>query len=106
MKKQTECSLLYSDTDSFVYKIKTNSFYDDLAKNSTLKKHFDFSNFPSDHKLYDKTNTKVVLKFKDELAGTPIEEFCALKPKLYSIVASNGENKMSAKGTKNSRKPN
>ena len=100
MKKQTECSLLYSDTDSFVYKVKTNSFYDDLTKNSTLKKHFDLSNFPSDHKLYNKTNAKVVLKFKDELAGTPIEEFCALKPKLYSIVASNGENKMSAKGTK------
>ena len=34
MKKQTECSLLYSDTDSFVSKIKTNSFYDDLTKNS------------------------------------------------------------------------
>ena len=99
MKKQTECSLLYSDTDSFVYKVKTNSFYDDLTKNSTLKKHFDLSNFPSDHKLYDKTNAKVVLKFMDELAGTPIEEFCALKPKLYWIVASNGENKM-AKRTK------
>ena len=38
MKKQTECSLLYSDTDSFVYKFKTNSFYDDLTKKSTLKK--------------------------------------------------------------------
>ena len=37
--------------------------------------------------------------FKDELAGTPIEEFCALKPKLYALVAC-GYGKVSAKGTK------
>ena len=37
--------------------------------------------------------------FNNELAGTPIEEFCKLKPKLYSLVAG-GYGKMSAKGTK------
>ena len=31
--------------------------------------------------------SKKELKFKNGLAGTNIEEFCALKPKLYSIVA-------------------
>ena len=40
-----------------------------------------------------------MLTFKDELAGTPIEEFCALKPKIYSLVAG-GYGKRSAKGTK------
>ena len=35
-----------------------------------------------------------------KLAGTPIQEFCALKPKLYSIFVANGQTKMSAKGTK------
>ena len=40
-----------------------------------------------------------MLKFKDEFAGAPIEEFCALKPKLYSLIAG-GFEKMSAKGTK------
>ena len=99
MKKETQCQLLYSDTDSFVYKIKTGDFYHDLEVNSTLRAHFDFSNFPRDHKLFDRSNEKQVLKFKDELAGTPIEEFCAFKPKLYSIVAGE-QNKMSAKGTK------
>ena len=49
------------------------------------------------HPLFDRSNEKVVLMFKDELAGRPIEEFCALKP--YSLVAG-GYGKMSAKGTK------
>ena len=49
--------------------------------------------------MFDRSNEKQVLKFKDELAGTPNQEFCALKPKLYSIVAGE-QNKMSAKGTK------
>ena len=30
MKKQTDCVLLYSDTDSFIYKLKSKNFYDDL----------------------------------------------------------------------------
>ena len=86
--------------------MKTPNFYKDLEKNLALKNHFDLSNFPTDHTLYDRSNEKVVLKFKDELAGTPIQEFCALKPKLYSILVANGQTKMSAKGTKNSLKPN
>ena len=99
MKIETECTLLYFDTDSFIYKIKSPNFYEDLAKNSRLRSHFELSNFPENHQLHDRSNEKTVLKFKDELAGIPIEEFCALKPKLYSIIA--GQNaKMSAKGTK------
>ena len=61
--------------------------------------HFDLSNLPKTHPLFDRSNEKVVLMFKDELAGTPIEEFCALKLKLYSLVAG-GYGKMSAKATK------
>ncbi|XP_075241649.1 uncharacterized protein LOC142336624 [Convolutriloba macropyga] len=99
MKKETSCHLLYSDTDSFIYKVQTGNFYDDLSKNPNLIAHFDLSNLPKNHPLYDQSNEKVVLKFKDELAGAPIEEFCALKPKLYSLIAG-GFEKMSAKGTK------
>ncbi|XP_073972888.1 uncharacterized protein [Rhodnius prolixus] len=35
-------TLLYSDTDSYIYKIETNDVYDDLI---TLKTHFDTSNY-------------------------------------------------------------
>ena len=75
MTKETQCQLLYSDIDSFVY--KKGDFYHDLEVNSTLRAHFDFSNFPRDQKLFDRSNEMQVLKFKDDLAGTPIEEFCA-----------------------------
>ena len=60
MKKQTNCVLLYSDTDSFIYKLKSKNFYDDLEKNLDLKNHFDLSNFPTEHKLYDRSNERVV----------------------------------------------
>ena len=100
MKKQTECVQLYSDTDSFTYKVTTKNLYSDLEKYLALKKHLDLSNFPTDHKLYDWSNEKVVLKFKDEIAGTKTQEFCALKTKLYSFLVANGQPKMSAKGTK------
>ena len=53
MKKETQCQLLYSDTDSFVYKIKTGDFYQDLEVNSTMRAHFDFSNSPRGHKLFN-----------------------------------------------------
>ena len=40
MKKQTDCVLLFSDTDSFIYKLKIKSFYDDLEKKFGSQKSF------------------------------------------------------------------
>ena len=82
MKANMNLELLYSDTDSFIYAIKTQDLYADLQK---LSDSFNFSNNPSDHFLFSKVNKKVVLKFKDEAAGKIIEEFIALKPKVYSL---------------------
>ena len=83
MKPNLNMELLYSDTDSFIYAIKTDDVYRDLEK---IKADFDFSNYDKDHFLFDDTNKKVVLKFKDETCGKPIRELIALKPKLYSVV--------------------
>ena len=83
MKPNLNLELLYSDTDSFIYAIKTDDVYRDLEK---IKADFDFSNYDKDHFLFEDTNKKVVLKFKDETGGKPIREFIALKPKLYSVV--------------------
>ena len=41
--------------------------------------------YPSDHFLFSNVNKKVVLKLKEEAAGKIIEEFIALKPKLYLL---------------------
>ena len=82
MKANMNLELLYSDTELFIYAIKTEDVYADLQK---LSDSFDFSKYPSDHFLFSSWIKKVVLKFKDEAAGKIIEEFIALKPKLYSL---------------------
>ena len=52
--------MAYTDTDSFVLEITTKDL-DDLVKLST---DFDFSNYPTTHKLHDVHNKKVLGKFK------------------------------------------
>ena len=90
MKKHFNCKLLYSDTDSFVYEIFSNDFFADLKRKTTVKDLFDFSNFPTNHEMYDQSNARVTLKFKDEMGGKMISEFVGLKPKLYSIKLADG----------------
>lgn len=86
--------LLFTDTDSLTYDIQTDDLYQDFAER---KEHYDFSGYPRDHPLYTDENKKVLGKFKDELDGTLIEEFCGLRPKMYSILSTKGEKK-TAKG--------
>ena len=62
-----------------------------MRRKTALKNLFDFSNFPSDHELHDRSNARVTLKFKDELGGKLISEFVGLKAKLYSIKLADGE---------------
>ena len=85
MKKQFQATLLYSDTDSLVYKIRSRDVYSDMNK-KPFKDHLDFSNYEPGHKLYDSTHKMETLRFKDEMGGKVIREFCCLKPKMYSIL--------------------
>ena len=75
--------LLFTDTDSFCYRITTPDVYRDMEKKRS--ELFDFSSYPRDHFLYDQTNCKVLGKFKDEADGVPIEAFCGLRSKMYSL---------------------
>lgn len=59
-------NLLFTDTDSLMYEIETSNLDGDIARN---KDFFDLSNYPPNHPLHDKSNKKVVLKFKNETAG-------------------------------------
>ena len=97
MKLNFDCFLLYSDTDSLLYEIRGDDFYQKVAVDSSLKQHFDFSNYPQDHFLYNTENKMVTLKFKEEMKGIAIKEFVGLKAKMYSVVYEN-QQKMSAKG--------
>jgi hypothetical protein len=89
--------LLYQDTDSLIVEIVTEDIYNDMGK---MKEHYDFSDYPKDHELYDETNKKVIGKFKDELNGKIITEHVGLKPKQYAFKVENGEETKKSKGVK------
>ena len=84
MKQWFRCELLYSDTDSLTYAVDCDDLYEELAR-AEVNTEFDISNYLSNNPLYNTENHMVTLKFKDELAGVVMEEFCCLKPKMYPI---------------------
>ena len=87
MKPNFECQLLYSDTDSLLYQVKSEDLYREISEKRNILNELDLSNYPKNHSLYDPKNKMVVLKFKDEFPGDIITEFISLKPKLYSILS-------------------
>ena len=92
-------NLCYMDTDSLVYHIKTENFYEDIAED--VKARFDTSG-------YDKKDArplpiglkKVILLMKVELVGKIMTEFVAITPKLYTYRKLNGVEDKRFKGIK------
>ena len=99
-KYGTKAKLLFTDTDSLAYEIKTEDFYKDIAGDVAAK--FDTSNFPQNHPSGIPTglNKKVVGMFKDEAGGEIIEEFVGLRAKLYSYKMLHGNEEKKCKGVK------
>ena len=73
--------LLFSDTDSIWFDVKTNDLYEDRKNNKDL---YDFPSIQK-HILYDETNKKRVRIMKDETKSNPMQEFIGMRPKIYSI---------------------
>ena len=87
--------LLFTDTDSLLYKIIAEDVYEDFSNN---KEMFGFSNYSIKSKYYDNSNKLVVGKMKDQTGGVAIEEFVGLKPKMYLyLVSDNSEHKKPTK---------
>ncbi|XP_053202895.1 uncharacterized protein LOC128387677 [Panonychus citri] len=87
--------LVYTDTDSFIYHIQTDDFYNDLKSMGPI---MDFSDYPQTHFLYDPINKKKLGVLKDEMNGQVIDEVVAIKSKLYGIKYGS-KTKKTAKGT-------
>jgi hypothetical protein len=92
--------LLFTDTDSLMYEIKTDDVYKDFKRIGEKKDCWDNSDYPKDSPYYSAHNKKVIGKFKDEAEGVPIKEFVGLRSKMYSYVKENGKGGMTAKGVK------
>ena len=82
------CSVVMSDTDSFLLRVQN------LTKNvalQRLKPIMDFSNYPEEHFLYDKSRCQHPGFCKDENKGNHIIEVVALRSKLYNTRVIAGE---------------
>ena len=87
IKKNFDAELLFADTDSLAYEIKSENVYEEFYKWKDL---FDFSNYSKDSIFYDDTNKKVIGIMKDEYGGIIIIEFIGLKAKMYAMKKING----------------
>ena len=63
IKSKFDTKLLFTDTYSLVYEIKSEYVYEDFYQEKNL---FEFSDYPLDSKFFDPLNKKVIDKMKDE----------------------------------------
>ena len=95
IKSKFDAKLLFTDTDSLVYEIKTEDVYDDFYKDKNM---FDFSNYPLHSKFFDPVYKRVIGKMKNEFKGRIISEFVGLSSKMYSLIDLDDEEVTKAKG--------
>ena len=80
--KNFDAELLFTDTDSLTYEIKSENVYEEFSQRKDL---FDFTNYSKDSKFFDESNKKVIGKMKEEFGGVIVNEFVRLKSEMYSI---------------------
>ncbi len=92
--------LLFTDTDSLCYEIRTKDFFKDISND--VNEWFDTSNYDKDHPSEIPTgiNKKVVGMMKDECDGNHIRKFVGLRSKLYAYELVNGGEEKKCKGVK------
>ena len=104
---QDQLSLCYTDTDSFIYEIKTEDVYSDMLHPS-LVSQFDFSEYSPESLLFSNavdfhsvqaSNKQVLGKFKDELGDIIMKELVVLRSKLYSYTMEVPVSTKELKGT-------
>ena len=97
-KYDGNAKLCYMDTDSFIFHVKTENSYEDIAND--VEKRFDTSDYKVNRPLPTGKNKKVIGLMKDELAGKIITKFVALRAKTYAYLTDDGDSEKKAKGTK------
>ena len=95
VKNNFDAELLFTDTDSLAYEIKSENVYEEFYKWKDL---FDFSNYSKDSIFYDDTNKNVIGIVKNEYGEVIIIEFIGLKSEMYSIRKIDGRESCTAKG--------
>ena len=78
IKKNFDVKLLFTDTDSLTYEIKSENVYVEVFKWKDL---FGFSKYPKDSKFFDETNKRAIGKIKDEFLWSDCNRICWIKLK-------------------------
>ena len=88
------------DTDSFIFCVETNDFYEDIIPD--LNSWFDTSkiNNKLDRPIPIGINEGILGMFKDELNGQAMTEFVALASKVYAYKCDNDKIDKKVKGVK------
>ena len=89
-KHGSKSRLLFTDTDSFMYEIKTEDIYETFGCDREM---FDFSNYSTKSKYNDNSNKLIIGKMKDETESNAIEELVGLKQKMCSFLVDNNQHK-------------
>ena len=63
-KYDNKIKLVYTDVNSYVIKVETDDLYEDFEE---INKYMDFSDYPAEHPNHNKSNKKVLGKFKDKM---------------------------------------
>ena len=80
IKKQFDTELLFTDTKSLTYEIKSEDVYEEFFKPKHL---FDFSSYRKYSNFFDPVNKKLNGKMKGDFVG--------LKSKMYSLKNIDGK---------------
>jgi len=86
-------SLMYTDTDSFIFEVQTHDFDADVDRSL-----WDFSEYHPDHPLFSLENKKVEGKVKLETHGVPISKFCGNRAKSYAFEMDDSITKLHTLG--------
>lgn len=97
------CTVLMSDTDSFLLEVQADSVDEAVSKISSV---MDFSNYPKEHHLYNAKRAKALGYLKNEVPNTFITHYVGLKSKTYMLLTKDGGKHVRAKGVKKSHQHN
>ena len=87
-KKYDKSRLSFTDTDSLIYKIKTEVVNKGFSKD---KEMFDVSNYSTKSKCYDHSSKIVVVKMKNKTSGGMTVRYNGLNTKMYLFLVNNSE---------------
>ena len=84
IEKKENAKLCYMDNFFFIFYIKTEQIYVDVAKDVQMR--YDTSNCKLKRPLSSAKNERVITLMKDELSRKMMTEFEALRPKMFIFL--------------------